>query len=174
LIDMGTHCLDLLEWIFNSRVVEVTGFQDQLVQRYPTPVEDSSTVVLRFANGAHGIVDNYYNLPDAAAQNTLELHGTGGSLVAQGTIGQEPTGRMFGIFHQPGDYEAGQSRPAAPRREEYQLTGRGLYGEMIEQFSDSLLHQPPPPNTLTDGPHSVALVEAIYRANREKRSIAVA
>lgn len=174
LIDMGTHCLDLLEWIFASRIIAVTGFQDQMVQHYPTAVEDAATVVLRFANGAHGIVDTYYNLPDAAAQNTLELHGTGGSLIAQGTIGQEPTGRMFGIFHKQDAYEAGQTRPAEPRREEYRLTGRGLYGQMIEHFSDCILNQKPSPITLADGRHSVALVEAIYRSGREKRVIAVA
>jgi len=174
LIDMGPHCLDLLEWIFASRIVEVAGFQDQLVQHYRTPVEDMATVVMRFANGAHGIVDNYFNLPDAAAQNTLELHGTGGSLIAQGTIGQEPVGRMFGIFHKQDTYEAGQTRSAEPRREEYRLTGRGLYAQMIEQFSDCILNNQPPPISLADGRHSVALIEAIYQAGREKRVIAVA
>ena len=173
LIDLGTHCLDLLEWIFASRIVEVTGFQDQLVQQYPTPVEDAATTLLRFANGAHGIVDTYYNLPDAAAQNSLELHGSGGSLIAQGTIGQEPTGRMFGIFHKQDTYEAGQQRPAAPRREEYKLTGRGIYGQMVEQFSDCIRNDKPSPIPLADGRHSVALVEAIYRSGREKRAIAV-
>ena len=174
LIDMGPHCLDLLEWIFGSRVVEVTGFVDQMVQQYRTAVEDAATVVLRFANGAHGIVDTYFNLPDAAAQNTLELHGTGGSIIAQGTIGQEPTGRMFGIFHKQDEYEAGQSRPAAPHREEYRLNGRGLYEQMIEQFSTCILNRQLPPITLADGRHSVTLVEAIYRSGREKRVIAVA
>lgn len=173
LIDMGTHCLDLLEWIFGSRIIEVAGFQNQLVQRYPTPVEDASTVVARFANGAHGIVDTYYNLPDAAAQNTLELHGTGGSLIAQGTIGQEPAGRMFGISHRQDAYEADQTRGAAPRREEFRFEGRGIYGQMISQFSQCLLDQQPPPITSADGRHSMALVQAIYRAGRERRVVTV-
>jgi len=33
LIDMGTHCPDILEWIMGARVVEVTGFHDLLVHR---------------------------------------------------------------------------------------------------------------------------------------------
>lgn len=171
--DMGIHCLDLLEWILDSRVVDVTGFQDQLVQRYSTPVEDASTVLLRFANGAHGIVDAYFNLPDAAAQNTLELHGSAGSLIAQGTIGQEPAGRMFGVFHQQGDYQANQTRSAGPQREEFQLESGGIYGQMLSEFSQSLLERQPPAITLADGRHSIALVEAIYRAGRERRVIAV-
>lgn len=173
LVDLGTHCLDLVEWILGSRIVDVAGFQEQMVQHYGTGAEDASTVVLRLANGAHGIVDSYFNLPDAAAQNTLEVHGTGGSLLAQGTIGQEPTGRMNGIFHRQDAYEAGQRRDAAPRREEFQLEGRGIYGQMISQFSQSLLDGQAPPVTVEDGKHSVALIEAIYRAGRERRVVTV-
>lgn len=171
--DMGIHCFDLLEWILGSRIIEVAGFQSQLVQRYETPAEDTSTVILRFSNGAHGIVDNYFNLPDAAAQNALELHGTAGSLIAQGTIGQEPTGRMFGIFHRQDAYDAGQTRSDSPRREEFQLEGPGIYGSMISQFSQCLLDRRPPPISLDDGRHSVALVHAIYQAVRDRRVIAV-
>ena len=40
LIDMGTHCLDLLEWIQGTRIVEVVGFQDRRTHAYPTPIED--------------------------------------------------------------------------------------------------------------------------------------
>ena len=95
MLDMGTHCLDLLEWITDAKIVEVTGFTDLLVHAYPTPVEDSSTVLGKFSNGAHGIVDNYFNIPDAVAQNALEIFGTKGSIIAKGTIGQDPTGNMF-------------------------------------------------------------------------------
>ena len=68
------------------------------MQKYPTQVEDTSTIVAAFPNGAHGIIDNYFNVPDAAAQNALELFGTKGSIIARGTIGQDPTGKMFSIL----------------------------------------------------------------------------
>ena len=45
LIDMGTHCLDLLEWIMGTTIVEVVGFHDLLVHRYRTRVEDTSWTV---------------------------------------------------------------------------------------------------------------------------------
>lgn len=172
LIDMGTHCLDLLEWIMGTQIVEVAGFQDLMTQRYPTCVEDASTIILRFANGAHGIVDNYFNLPDAAAQNALELHGTKGSIVGQGTIGQDPTGRMFSIL-QPEEtgYNADQVRNVAVDRQEYHFEGVGLYGQMIDTFSRCILEDAEPPCTLEDGRHSTAVVEAIYRAVREQRVV---
>ena len=114
LLDMGTHCLDLLEWIMDSDIVEVTGFQDLLVHKYPTRIEDTSTIVVRFRNGAHGIIDNYFNIPDAAAQNALELFGTKGSIIARGTIGQDPTGQMFSILQAAGDRL--QRQPGARHR----------------------------------------------------------
>lgn len=174
LIDMGTHCLDLLEWIMDSPIVEVTGFQSLMTHKYPTTIEDSSTIAIRFANGAHGIIDNYFNLPDAAAQNSLELHGTKGSIIGQGTIGQDPTGKMFSIIQaQETGYNANQVRSAEASRVEYNFEGKGLYGQMIEEFSNCILDGKEPPVTLEDGRHSVNLVNAIYKAVKEKRVIDV-
>ena len=174
LIDMGTHCLDLLEWIMGSKIVEVTGFQDMMVHAYHTRVEDSSTIVARFANGTHGIIDNYFNLPDAAAQNSLELHGTKGSIIGQGTIGQDPTGKMFSIIQpQETGYNADQVRDNPVSREEYHFDGIGLYGQTINIFSRCIIEDKEPPITIEDGRHSVKLVDAIYKAVEEKRVVAV-
>ncbi len=174
LIDMGTHCLDILEWIMDARIVEVTGFQDLMTHEYPTKIEDASTIVLRFSNGAHGIVDSYFNLPDAAAQNSLELHGTKGSVIGQGTIGQDPTGNMFSIIQpQETGYNADQIRNIEVARQEYIMEGIGLYGQMIDVFSKCIVEDTESPITLEDGRHSVQVVNAIYKAVKEKRVIRV-
>jgi predicted dehydrogenase len=174
LVDMGTHCLDLLEWIMKARIVEVTGFQDLLVQKYKTRIEDTSTIVARFANGAHGIIDNYFNVPDASAQNMLELQGTCGAIFGRGTIGQDPTGSMFSILQQSETgYDANQVRNVEATREEYELKGIGLYGQMIESFSRCIEEGREPPVTIEDGRHSVALVEAIYQSTAKGRAVKV-
>ncbi|NLE29140.1 MAG: Gfo/Idh/MocA family oxidoreductase [Phycisphaerae bacterium] len=173
-VDMGTHCLDLLEWIMDTRAVEVTGFQDLLVHQYPTKVEDTSTILVRFENGAHGVIDNYFNLPDAAAQNVLELHGTKGSILAHGTIGQDPTGKMFSIIQpQETGYDAHQVRNNEAARDEYHFEGIGLYGQMIDLFSECILNDSEPPVPLAEGRHSMQVVEAIERAMRERRVVRV-
>ncbi len=174
LIDMGTHCLDILEWIMGAKIVEVAGFHDLLVQKYRTRIEDTSTIVVRFDNGAHGIVDNYFNLPDAAAQNSLELHGTKGSIIAKGSIGQDPTGEMFSILQgEELGYDADQVRDVRAERQEYELEGIGIYGQMIEAFSRCIMEDTAPPVTLDDGRHSVAVTLAIYKSVAEKRVIQV-
>lgn len=174
LLDMGTHCLDMLEWIMGAKIVEVAGFQNLMTHKYPTKIEDASTIVVRFDNGAHGIVDNYFNLPDAAAQNALELHGTKGSILATGTIGQDPTGKMFSIL-QPEEtgYDPNQVRDVPVNREEYKLEGIGIYGQMVDIFSRCILEDKEPPITLEDGRHSVKVVLAIYQAVKEKRVVQV-
>ena len=171
LLDMGTHCLDLLEQIMGTTIAEVFAFQDLLVHDYPTKVEDTSTVTMRFANGAHGIVDNYFNLPDAAAQNSLEIHGTKGSLIGRGTIGQDPTGQMLTIFHEQGAYDANQVRDTEPEREEYQLTGKGIYGSLVSAFADAILNDREPDISFEDGVHSVKVVQAIYKSAAEGRVV---
>jgi len=174
LIDMGTHCLDILEWIMNTRIVEVTGFQDQRTHKYPTPIEDTSTILVRFGNGAHGIIDNYFNIPDAAAQNSLELYRTKGTIIGQGTIGQDPTGKMFSILQaEETGYDANQVRNVEAQRQEYRLESIGLYGQMIDIFSRCITDHTEPPITLADGHHSVAVVLAIYEAIRKRKVVKV-
>jgi predicted dehydrogenase len=171
---MGTHCLDLLEWISGSSITEVTGFHDLLTHAYPTRIEDTSTVLLRFSNGAHGIVDNYFNVPDVAAQNTLEIYGTKGAIIAHGTIGQDPTGTMFSILQpQETGYAANQLRDGEVARQEYRLEGIGLYGQMIEALSRCIIEDTAPPIGVKDGRHSVAVTLAAYQAARERRVVSV-
>ena len=173
LMDMGTHCLDLLEQIMGTKIQQVFAFQDLLAHDYPTEIEDTSTVTMRFENGAHGIVDNYFNLPDAAAQNSLEIHGTKGSLIGRGTIGQDPTGEMFTIFHEQGAYDAGQVRDSEPEREEYQLSGKGIYGSLVGRFAHAVADDLEPEISFGDGIHSVKVVQAIYKSAQEGRVVRV-
>ena len=174
LIDMGTHCLDLLEWISGGAIIEVAAFQDLLTHAYPTRIEDTSTVLLRFSNGAHGIVDNYFNVPDAAAQDALELYGTKGAIIARGTIGQDPTGNMFSILEtQETGYQADQLRNVEVARQEYRLDGIGLYGQMIEALSQCIMEDTEPAIGIKDGRHSVAVTLAAYKAACERRVVRV-
>lgn len=92
LMDMATHCYDLLQYIIGSKIVEVFAYTNTLTFKYP--VEDSSTTLLRFENGAQASVEAFFNIPDAAGQGRMELYGTRGSIQAEGTIGQMPGGKM--------------------------------------------------------------------------------
>ena len=174
LIDMGSHCLDLLEWIFDSRISEVFAFHDRLV--HPYDVEDTSTTILRFENGAHGIVDNYFNVPDAAAKNFLEVYGTGGSILASGTIGQDPTGNVTSYLVPQGlGYSANQVRNQADgvKAETYHFEGQAMYGTMVKLFSKAIEEGGQPPVPAEVGYHNLVVLMAIYEAARSGKPVKI-
>ena len=71
---------------------------------------------------------------------------------------------MFSIIELQTKYDADQIRNIPATRQEYHLKGIGLYGQMINTFSECILNDQEPPITLEDGRHSVTVVEAIYRS----------
>ena len=148
LMDMGSHCIDLLEMFF-GRIKAVSCFINNSIHDYKS--EDSAVVSLRFDNGALATVDTFFCIPDNSSKNVLELYGSGGSILAQGTIGQGRSGKM--IAYLEGDdsgYNALQARNA----------GEGLiinpepvntYHAEIEDFSLAILENREPLNNFRLG-----------------------
>jgi len=64
-------------------------------------------------------------------------------------------------------------RDIPAERLEYRLEGVGLYGQMVRQFAESILANQEPHVTLEDGRHSVNVIQAIYRAVKERRVVTV-
>ena len=111
LIDMGGHCIDLLEMFFGP-VVKVGCFINNTVHDYKS--EDSAVAMLFFENGALGTVDTFFCIPDNSSKNVLELYGSKGSILAKGTIGQAPAGQMVAFLEQDSEeYDAQQERTEA-------------------------------------------------------------
>jgi predicted dehydrogenase len=111
LIDIGGHCIDLLEMFF-GKVARVSCFINNTVHDYKS--EDSAVAMLFFENGAIGTVDTFFCIPDNSSKNVLELYGSKGSILAKGTIGQAPAGEMVAFLEQDGNgYDAQQARTEA-------------------------------------------------------------
>lgn len=133
LIDMGAHCIDLLEMLI-GKVSEVSCFSGRLVHEYKS--EDSAAVLLHFKNGAMGIVDNFFNIPDNASKNSLEIYGSKGSVLAKGTIGQMPDGEMIAYLEKElKEYDAKQERKE--KNVEIKISPRpvNIFQAEIEHFS---------------------------------------
>lgn len=170
LIDMGSHCVDLLE-MFLGKVVKVSAFNATLTHKYE--VEDSSVITLQFASGALGIVDNNFNIPDAAALNVLEVYGTRGSIEARGTIGQSSLGRMIArIESESRGYEAAQRREGA-QEIEIPVTPVNIYQAQIEDVNCAILKKCKPTNPGERGFWNLKIMLAAYQSAREGRSISL-
>lgn len=170
LIDMGGHCIDLLEMFFGP-LAAVSCFVNCSVQGYAS--EDSAVATLRFASGALGVVDTFFCIPDQSSQNRLELYGSLGSILARGTIGQGDRGEMAAWLEAAaGGYDAQQARAA----------GGGLvidpapvnmYRAEIEEFSQALLDGREPGNNAALGLQSQRVIAACYESARTGRVVSL-
>jgi predicted dehydrogenase len=171
LMDMGGHCIDLLEMFFGParKVCCMTG---NLVHDYKS--EDSATVILQFDNGAHGVVDTFFCIPDASSKNRLELYGSGGSILAEGTIGQGPGGTMTAYLEESGKkYNAqqareGESGPITIAPEEV-----NTYQAEIEEMGKAIIENRLPANSAADALQSTKVIAACYESARTGKAVAI-
>lgn len=170
LMDMGGHCIDLLEMFFGpvARVQCMTG---RLVQSYAS--EDTAVVLLEFASQAKGIVDCLFNVPDASSKNRLELYGSKGSILAEGTIGQGEIGHMTAHLE-----EADQAYAAAQVRNHadgvpVECVPVNMYRAEVEAFAQAILDGTEPPVGAALGVWSQRVLAACYESAATGRSVTV-
>jgi len=136
LMDMGVHCIDLLEMFFGP-VKSVFCLTNNLVHDYPP--EDSAVATLVFQNGALATVDTFFCIPDESSGNVLELYGSRGSIVAKGTIGQSSAGIMVASFRKENHkYDAVQERDWEDGVKVDPMPVN-IYRAEIEEFSQALI-----------------------------------
>lgn len=173
LIDMATHCYDLLR-LYMGKITEVFAFTNTQTFRYP--VEDSSTTLLRFESGAHGVVDCFFNVPDAAGQDRLELYGNKGSVLAEGTIGQTGGGHMVAYLSSDAKaYDPQQSKTSLDVKvQEIAAKEVNPYTAEVEYLSDCILKDVEPTmNTGEEGLEIVRIVEAAYESGQTGKVVAL-
>lgn len=166
LMDMATHLYDLMRW-FVGEVQEVTALVDTLVFNYKS--DDASSTLLKFKSGAHGFVDAFFCVPDASVLSRLEIYGSRGSILAEGTIGQGSGGTMMAyVEERERGYDAQQAREAADVKPK-PITADPVnpYTAEIEYLSRCIEEkQPPEMNSLEEGLRTLAVAEAAYRSAR--------
>jgi len=169
LIDMGNHLIDLLEYIFQSLVTEINCFTGNLIQSYSA--EDSALTTVRFQNGALGVIGAFFSIPDNSSRNLLEVYGSAGSVLAEGTIGQGPAGTAR-AFIEKGmkGYEAEQKRSQSGGVD-LKFPSVNTYQAEIEEFADAILENRKPVVSGEDGLWSQKLVLAAYESARTGRTI---
>jgi predicted dehydrogenase len=169
-MDMGTHCLDLLEMLLGP-VRRLSAYMGTLTHGYAA--EDSATVLVEFESGAQGIVDANFNIPDEASQNVLEVRGTRGAVYADHTIGQDAGGHMTSyLLDEVGAYDAAQVRTGSIAQEVV-VTPVNTYRAEVEHFVDCIEQDLTP---VTDGEtalHSLRLALLAYESARTGKTMMV-
>lgn len=165
-MDMGVHCIDLMQYITGSRVMEVMAFNNTLSFRYE--VEDTSTILMRMENGSHCVVQSNFNIPDAAAKWRLEFFGEQGRLLGENIIGQIDGGTLDAMYLEKQDnYDAQQDTNVSPAQVTEADFGN-MYTREIEAFSNSLLYGTSVDVPATEAVYVQRVMEAAYASGIEK------
>lgn len=115
IMDLSVHCIELIEDILDEEIVDVKSFYSTKTFKYE--VEDSAVVIFKTKNGVLGHIDVNFNIPDDASVAKLELYGTKGYVICEGTLAQEEVGKLKYLYAPQGDYSAQQSRTVAEPQE---------------------------------------------------------
>ena len=165
LMDLGVHCIDLLQYISGQKIKSVSALCSNLTFDYE--IDDSASVLFQTERGAHGYVDANFNVRDDVSDTKLEFYGTKGSIVCYGTVSQEEVGKTKVSITLKGEgydinHEKGQQQV-------YELTHvkESLYKKEVESFADSLLNGTPVQVTAEDGAYIQKICEAAYESSEK-------
>ena len=163
LMDMGIHCIDLLQYISGLEAVECVGFAQH--QTFNYTADDSASVLMKMNNGALAYVDANFNIPDAAAKCPLEFYGTKGSIIAIGTLSQVEGGTVEILAcPEAKGYDAQQDRSLVePIKLEVEFGN--MYTKEIDAFANAIINDTEPPVSGKNTLSVQKIIESVYVSN---------
>ena len=152
-----------------AEVERVVSFNGSQTHSYP--VEDSGVILLKFENGAYGVCDSFFNIPDEAARGVLEVYGTRGSLMAEGTISQVAGGTMIAYLpKEDKGYDAKQERAGIkPAKVKAEL--KNMYMAEVEDFIDAVEKRRTPMNSGEEALKNFRIILAAYKSQKTGRAV---
>jgi myo-inositol 2-dehydrogenase / D-chiro-inositol 1-dehydrogenase len=159
LLDEGVHAADLLRWLLGEPESVTATISSAALG---LAVEDAAVAVYRFPDGALGELTT--GSAFTAADNSVEVYGTGGSAILSGVdlASRDLTQEGFLKVCRRGQPERRWSvSPIVPRFK----TG-GFHQQNALHFLEALALGMAPPVTLEDGRRAVGMIVAAYAAAR--------
>ena len=165
LMNQSIHSIDLLQWLAGD-VESAYAHAEALVHNIQA--EDTATALLRFKNGAQGIIQGMTSLYHGQMAR-IELYGSKGSIVLEdgrvilwklADATDEEAERLTGLDTWKG---SGASDPTS--------IGFYLHQKQIEQFIAALQDENAPFISGADGRKAVEIVRAIYHSARHHQPV---
>ena len=169
LMDMGVHSIDLIQYITGGKAKKIAAMTGTKTFKYE--VEDSAALIFEMDNGAFAYVDANFNIPDAAAKCRLEIYGTKGSMLAEGTLGQVEGGKLDVVLSDDKlAYNAIQDRvDVSPVNVEVEFGN--MYTKEIESFGNSILKGNKIDVTIDDALYVQKIVYAAYNSSKNNEFV---
>ena len=178
LVNQAPHPLDLLLWLMGD-IDEVFGYWSNLNHPY-IEVEDTAVAVIRFKNGGLGNV-LVSNSQKPGICGKVHIHGSNGASVGAQTEG----GAMFlpgekainnapklDLWTVPGEEHLIEEWNKADSDEFHSVDSMTWYfKQQLVDFTEAILSNRQPLVTTEDGRKTVELFTAIYRSQRDGKSV---
>ncbi|MCQ2386904.1 MAG: Gfo/Idh/MocA family oxidoreductase [Clostridia bacterium] len=167
LMDLGVHCIELAEYVLDEEIEQVKGIINTTSFKYE--VEDSAIITFKTKSGVLGHIDVNFNIPDNASISKLEIYGTKGYIICNGTLAQEEVGSMSYLYAPQGDYEAMQKR-VVYKPKVYLGAKQNIYTKQMKAFAD-IIRSGKPDYFYADRAVQVQkVVDKVYKENEPKKS----
>ena len=158
------HNIDLLRWMLGDDIVEVVGMTDRLNHPY-IEAEDLGIALVRFANGAYGIVEGNTDIYPKNLEETLYLFGEKGTVKAGGqSVNIIEEWRFADMLDDPEDVKArfNENPPNV-----YGFGHTPLYADVI----DAVKNNRQPYVDAKAGKRALELVLAIYKSAQTGQAV---
>lgn len=154
------HNIDLLRWMMGDEVEEVFGMTDRLNHPY-IEAEDLGIAIVKFKNGAYGIIEGTTDVYPKNLEETLYLFGEKGTVKAGGTsVNKIEEWRFSDTLDDPDEVikEFSENPPNV-----YGFGHTPLYADVI----DAIENNREPYVNAEAGKRALELVLAIYKSAAE-------
>lgn len=164
LMNQCIHNIDLLRWMMGDEIEEVVGMTDKLNHPY-IEAEDMGIALVKFKNGAYGIIEGTTDLYPKNLEETLYLFGEKGTVKAGGqSVNRIEEWRFSDTVDEPEQVIA-QFAENPPNV--YGFGHTPLYADMI----DAIVHDRAPYVDAEAGRRALELVLAVYKSAADGKSV---
>ena len=164
LMNQCIHNIDLLRWMMGDEIESVVGMTDRLHHDY-IEAEDLGIALIKFANGAYGIVEGTTNVYPKNLEETLYLFGEKGTVKAGGqSVNIIEEWRFSDMLDDPEDIKE-RFHENPPNVYGYGHTP--LYADVIEAIEQNR----EPYVDAEAGKRALELVLAIYKSANEGKCV---
>jgi len=156
MFDMGIHCIDVLRYILDSEVEEVSSYGGHVV--FDCEAEDTAVCLLKFKNGVYGSIGVSGAVP--YDRGGLTIYGDKGAITTDGSVWIFVKSADIKLFFR-GNYEI------------YPVGANNCYVDEIEHFVHCIEEKKQPIVDGEVGKRNIGVELAIFRSMKEGGSVRV-
>lgn len=160
LSNQSTHGIDLLQWILGGKMKEVYGHVANLNHPY-IEAEDLGLAIVKFENGAAGMIEGTSNVYPKNLEETLSVFGEKGTVV----IGGLATNRIL-----TWKFEGEDGHPFMELPDPDTVYGSG-HIPLYRDFADSIIEKREPGITGREGKKALEIILGIYQSSFQGRPV---